>query len=125
MGRWGIFHEDSDDAADWFDELLERTGLPEIIEETLSLEDVVENHEAIRAAAYVVSFFARPFMWPTDAINPHLELAIRRLEEMLQSPEWLSLSEGGDPEYVAKVRDELDFLRSILKSSKVEEEASS
>ena len=123
MGRWGIFPEDSDESADWFDDLLERTGLPEIIAETLSLEDVVENHEEIRAAAYVVSFFARPFMWPPDDIKPHLELAIRRLEEMLQSPEWLSLSDGADTEHVTKVREELEFLKSILKSSQPEEQA--
>jgi hypothetical protein len=53
MGCWGVEAWANDAAADWFDGLWERFPIPLQVEETLQL-DLQDNHEEIRAAAYVL-----------------------------------------------------------------------
>ena len=121
MARWGIFPEDSDESTKWFTELHEKTGLPKIIGETLSQENLMAHHEEIRAAAYMVSLLARSQMWPADDIDRHLELAKTRLEEMLESEEWVSIHSDNE-DIVDRVQFEIDFLEEVLNPAEEEGE---
>jgi hypothetical protein len=82
MGVWGHEPWDNDEAADWFGELFRQAPLIQVIESTLQLEPC-EHAERIRAAAYVVAVFGRPYVWPASTRVAYLEMARDALRRTL------------------------------------------
>ena len=105
MGAWDILPWDNDTATDWYDELFERTKLATHVEAALKL-DPQDSHEKIRAAAAVLLFLGRTYIWPIHDLNRHLELAAARLELVAQVD---VIAES--PEFVAQIRAEIEELR--------------
>jgi hypothetical protein len=112
MGKWDIEPWDDDKAADWFADLFERTKLAQHVEAALNGNPNGES-EKIRAAASLLIFLGRPFVWPIDDLNRHLALAADRLEEVARLEEAGDL--GPSPELVAQIRLEIEELRSRIK----------
>ena len=79
MGAWGEAAWENDGAADWYADMFEATGLARRVEETLN-GDPDDEHEEIRAAAYLLVSLGRNFIWPVDDLDRHLALAISKLE---------------------------------------------
>ena len=74
MGAWDKLPWDNDGAADWFGELFDKTKLHQRIESPLK-PNVADSHEEIRAAASMVLFLGRPYIWPGHDLDRHLTLA--------------------------------------------------
>ncbi|HEY5902965.1 MAG TPA: DUF4259 domain-containing protein [Anaerolineales bacterium] len=111
MGAWSTGPWDNDTAADWFGNMMEKTGLATYVEETLRRpidEDEPWVAEEIRAAASVLVLMGHIFVWPGDDWERHLNLAIARLEEMLASDYGVSSHE--------QIRAEIALLRSRLEN---------
>jgi hypothetical protein len=104
MGCWGVKAYDNDSAADWFGDLWEDFPVPARIEETLKL-DIEDSHEEIRAAAYVLVQLARIYVWPSDDINRHCDVAAQRLEEIKK----MEIYQGED--FQREIQTEIDELR--------------
>jgi hypothetical protein len=81
MSAWGTSPWASDAAADWFGDVMQNSGLPDMVEAALVL-DPEEYHEEIRAAAYVMISLGRNFIWPVGRLDGHLKLAIAKLREI-------------------------------------------
>ena len=111
MGAWDKFPWDNDRAADWFADLFEKTKLAKQVEDTLKLQ-VEDFHEEIRAAASVVLFLGRNYIWPVHDLDRHLTLAADRLEAVSH----LDVV-GESPELVEEIRAEVQELRSGIKAS--------
>ena len=111
MGAWGKLPWDNDSAADWFGDLFEMTKLAEHVEETLK-SDVEDSHEEIRAAASVLLFLGRVYIWPVHDLDRHLALAADRLEEVSRVD---VVAES--PELVEEILTEIHELRSRIKTS--------
>jgi len=109
MGAWGKLPWENDGAADWFDDLFDKTKLAKRVEDTLKL-DAADSHEEIRAAASVLLFLGRDYIWPD--LNRHLTLAADRLEEVSRLD---AIAES--PESVEEIRAEIQELRSRIKTS--------
>jgi len=109
MGAWGKLPWDNDGAADWFGDLFDKTKLAKQVEDTLKLE-VEDSHEEIRAAASVLLFLGRDYVWPVHDLDRHLTLAADRLEGRLDVI-------GESPELVDEIRAEIQELRSRIKAS--------
>ena len=109
MGTWGVAAWDNDGAADWYGDLFQVTKLATRVEKVLKKKDVEEWHEEIRAAAYLLVALGRPFIWPVDVLDQHLQLAIDRLEEIKGLEEF----EGGG-DFGAAIDEEIAILRSRL-----------
>jgi hypothetical protein len=110
MGAWDKFPWDNDGAADWFSKLFEKTKLAKHVEDTLNLQ-VEDSHEEIRAAASVVLFLGRDYIWPVHDLDRHLTLAADRLEALSQLD---AIKES--PELVEEIRVEVQELRSRIKT---------
>lgn len=111
MGAWDKMPWDNDGAADWFGDLFEKTKLANQVEDTLKL-DVEDSHEEIRAAASVLLFLGRVYIWPVHDLDRHLTLAADRLEEVSRVDVIAEL-----PELVEEIRAEIQELRSRVKTS--------
>jgi Domain of unknown function (DUF4259) len=111
MGAWGKLPWDNDGAADWFDGLFEKTKLAKQVEDTLKL-DVADSHEEIRAAASVLLFLGRDYIWPVHDLDRHLALAVDRLEQVSRVAE---IAES--PELVEEIHAEAQELRGRIKAS--------
>ncbi|MBS1852437.1 MAG: hypothetical protein JST79_16140 [Acidobacteria bacterium] len=111
MGVWGKLPWENDGAGDWFDGLFERTQLHKQVEKTLQ-RDLEDSHEEIRAAASILLFLGRPYVWPIRDLDRHLALAADRLEAISQLD---TISES--PELVEEIRSEALELRSRIASS--------
>jgi len=110
MGAWGELPWDNDGAADWFGDLFEQTKLAEQVERTLKL-DVEDSYEEIRAAASVLLFLGRVYIWPVHDLDRHLALAADRLEEVSRVD---VVAES--PELVEGILLEIQELRSRIKA---------
>ncbi len=110
MGAWGKLPWDNDGAADWFGELFEKTKLAKQVEDTLKLA-VEDSHEEIRAAASVLLFLGRVYIWPVRDLDRHLALAAARLEEVSRVGVIVE-----SPELVDEIRAEIQELRSRIKT---------
>src|SRR5215475_5828164 len=108
MGAWGKLPWDNDGAADWFDELFDKTKLAKQVEDTLKL-NVEDSHEEVRAAASVLLFLGRVYIWPVHDLNRHLALAADQLEEISRLS---SIVES--PEIVEEILAEIQELRSRI-----------
>ena len=111
MGTWDKLPWDNDAAADWFAELFEKTKLAQHVENTLKLE-VAAAHDEIRAAASVLLFLGRNYVWPVYDLDRHLALAADRLEQVSRIPE---IAES--PELVEEIHAEVQELRGRIKTS--------
>jgi len=110
MGAWGKLPWDNDGAADWFAELFDRTKLARQVEDTLKLS-VENSHEEIRAAASILLFMGRVYIWPVQDLDRHLALAADPLEQISRLS---SIAESA--EIVEEIRDEIQELRSRIKT---------
>lgn len=110
MGVWGNLPWDNDAAADWFGGLFETTKLAKRVEDTLKL-NVEDSHEEIRAAASVLLFLGRVYIWPVHDLDRHLTLAADRLEEISHIG---VVAES--PELVEEIGVEIQELRSRIKT---------
>jgi Domain of unknown function (DUF4259) len=110
MGAWGKLPWDNDGAADWFGDLFEKTKLAKHVEDTLRL-DVQDSHEEIRAAASVLLFLGRSYIWPVKDLDRQLTLAADRLEEISRVT---VIAES--PEFVDKIHTEIQELRDRIKT---------
>lgn len=79
MGAWGTAAWDNDSAADWFNDVIDATGLAGHVEEALN-RDPVDDPDVIRAAAFLLVQLGRVYIWPVDDLDRHLALAVRQLE---------------------------------------------
>jgi Domain of unknown function (DUF4259) len=111
MGAWGAAAWENDGAADWFGDTFDATGLAQRVEETLS-GDPEDDHEEIRAAAYLLVALGRVYIWPVDDLDRHLVLAISKLESIRE----LDIYQE-DEGLVEAINAELGVLRSRLKPS--------
>lgn len=110
MGAWGKLPWENDGAADWFGNLFDRTKLARHIEDALKL-DAQDSHEEIRAAACVLLFLGRDYIWPVDLLDRHLCLASDRLEEISHLD---VIAESQD--FVDEINSEIQELRSRIKT---------
>lgn len=106
MGAWGTAAWECDSAADWFGDTFDATGLAWHVETALNL-DLEDHHEEIRAAAYLVAVLGRVYIWPIDDLARHVELAISRLEAIIDAGIY-----DDAPEFVAAIRNEISLLSS-------------
>jgi hypothetical protein len=109
MGVWGTMPWDNDGAADWFDNLFNNTKLAKYVEDTLKL-DPAGDHEEIRAAASILLFLGRNYIWPVRDLDRHLALAADRLEEINRLD---VITES--PELVEQIRVEIQELHTRVK----------
>jgi hypothetical protein len=107
MGCWGVDAWANDVAADWFGDLWERFPIPLEVERTLLLP-LEDNHEEIRAAAYVLLQLGDTYVWPVASIDLHCDLAAQRLEELK------GMEIYADDSFQAQLRNEIDALRSRI-----------
>ena len=107
MGAWGVKPFENDSAADWFGDLWDEFAVPRKVEETLRL-DVQAYHEEIRAAAYILSQLGDTYIWPVNDIDRHCDLAVRRLEEIVQMEIYQV------DEFQTQIRTEIEILRSRI-----------
>ena len=88
MGVWAAKPWDNDDAADWNADLFEKTNLRAAIIEELNKEVPGQaDLYTIRAAAGMILYLGRVYIWPIEHYQDDLALAIRRLEEAAIQPE--------------------------------------
>ena len=113
MGTWDLKPWGNDSAADYFGVFFERSGFRERAVEQLEMQLTEENHEKVRAAASIILFLGRVYVWPVEFLDNDLKLAIERLTEMLELP---IVKE--DDEYQEVIRSELELLRSRLDRSR-------
>jgi hypothetical protein len=119
MGSWDTAPWDNDHAADWFGDTFEATRLATHVEDALNL-DLEDHHRRIRAAASLLIFLGRPYVWPIADLDRHLALAASKLEAMIALPD------ADEIMPVDEIRAEAALLRSRMKRSKdasVEESA--
>jgi hypothetical protein len=107
MGCWGLEAFQNDKAADWFGDLWELFPIPSEIEKTLRLP-VEDNHEEIRAAAYVLLQLGDPYIWPFDLRDRHCDLAARRLEDIKGMEIYAHV------DFQIQLQKEIDILRSRI-----------
>src|SRR5262245_2267716 len=108
MSAWGKAAWENDYAGDWYDDLFEVTGLAQHVENALN-QDVEDNAEVIRAAAYLLVVLGHEGIWPLDDLDRHLALAITKLEAVRALEE-----SRGFPEFASAIDKELALLRSRL-----------
>jgi hypothetical protein len=108
MGAWGTAAWENDGAADWFGDTFDATGLAKHVEETLN-RDSMDDHEEIRAAAYVLVSLGHVYIWPVQDLERHLALAISKLEAIRE----LEIYQKA-PEFVEAIGREIEVLRSRL-----------
>ena len=109
MGRWGLEPWANDSAADWFDAMFQLTGLATHVEQTLNLR-LDEYSDEVRAAAHIVLMLAEYYTWPIESRQRCVELAITRLQEIVE--------EMADPNLETAIQAEIDALQ--LRSKRVE-----
>jgi len=110
MGAWDELPWENDGAADWFGGLFDKTKLAELVEDTLKL-DAEDSYEEVRAAASVLLFLGRLYIWPIGDLDRHLTLAADRLEEVSRVE---VVAES--PELVEAIRAEIQELRSRIRT---------
>jgi hypothetical protein len=111
VGAWGKLPWENDGAADWFGDLFDKTKLARQVEDTLQL-GAEDSHEEIRAAASILLFLGRDYIWPLRDLERHLSLAADRLEQVNRLD---VIAES--PELVEEIRVEIQELRSRIKAS--------
>jgi hypothetical protein len=111
MGAWGTAAWENDGAADWFGDTFDATGFARRVEETLG-GDPEDDHQEIRAAAYLLVALGRVSIWPVDDLDRHLALAISKLEAIRE----MDIYREADG-FVEAIDAEIAVLRSRLNPS--------
>ncbi|HEY2155192.1 MAG TPA: DUF4259 domain-containing protein [Isosphaeraceae bacterium] len=109
MGAWGVKAWENDGAADWFGDTFDTTGLADRVEETLG-GDPEDDHQEIRAAAYLLVALGRVYIWPVERLDRHLALAIAKLEAIRDMDIYQEASG-----FVEAIDEEIATLQSRLK----------
>lgn len=109
MGTWDPKPWGNDKAADFFSGLFEHCNIREIVTSKLKSDVTGSNHEEIRAAAAIILFLGRIYIWPIDSLRADIELAIARLSEVLEEPEI-----KGDAEFEEPIRHEIEILKARI-----------
>ena len=112
MGSWDTAPWDNDAAADYFGDLFDECRLRELVVKKLSEQVDGENHEQIRAAATVLLFFARVYVWPIDSFDEDIKLAIEKLTQVAEQEVIKEV-----PGYVAAIKNEISILEARLDKS--------
>ena len=110
MGAWGFAPWDSDSAADWYGDFFDEIPLAAKVEATLNA-DPGEYADEIRAAAALLIMLGRPYVWPINDIDRHLNLAITQMEKVLAVYE-------DEPEFASAVAEEIAILKSRQTNAK-------
>lgn len=84
MGTWNHLPWDSDDAADWFAGLMDKTNFAKAVERGLKL-DPEEHPNEVRAAASMLIALGRVYVWPIDRLDSDLKSAIAALKKVRKS----------------------------------------
>ncbi len=88
MGYWGMAPWDNDQAADWFLEVFEKTGLANVVADTLAQEiEPGSSIDQIRAAAALLILLGRNYVY-SEQLEEHLALAVRRMKAIRESAGW-------------------------------------
>ncbi len=114
MGLWGIQPWENDAAADWLDQLAEKTRLSDRIESALRLP--LEHIDEIRAAAFLLLQLGEAGTWLVDQPDRLAMLAIERLTEAVESNLYTN------PEIRRLILAELTQLRTLLTTETSREE---
>jgi uncharacterized protein DUF4259 len=107
MGIWGYEPWGNDKAADFFGDLFEHCNLRELVVSKLKSDVTGSNHQAIRAAALILIFLGRNYVWPIRSLKADIELTIARLSELLEDPDI-----KGNIEYEEPIRHEIEILKA-------------
>ncbi len=108
MGTWDTKPWDNDGGADWYGILFDETGLRDKVRKTLEM-DLDEGFEEIRAAASLLLFLGRTYIWPVEELDEDLELAIKRLKEVQQYDLYAE-----EDDFVTEIGREISLLESRI-----------
>lgn len=106
MGAWDSKPWDNDSGADWFGNLFDQTQLRTKVRAVLEA-GLGEGRDDVRAAAALLLFLGRTYVWPVDHLDSDLELAIDRLKELKAS-----YSDEEGEFLLADVNQELSLLKA-------------
>lgn len=115
MGSWGHAPWDDDTAADWFADLMESTKLADKVAATLNQEADEDNAVEIRAAASVLVMMGRVYVWPVENYDKHLDLAVKKLEQLLSIYPY-----NEEPEYRKELTNEIKVLQTRLNTPRAQ-----
>lgn len=109
MGMWDLNPWDSDEAADWYSDLMESCRIREKWLEGIE-SDLDDQADVVRAAVGLFIMLGRVYIWPIRQYDQDLELAISKCESLLKVDEYAEI-----PELVEQIRLELQELQSRKK----------
>ena len=109
MGAWGEGPYDNDTAADWFYDISKKP-ITSLITNGLESKD----YDEIRAAAYLLERVGEThWVYPEEYREPHVNLALEKLKDILQDDEWTS--NWRDVKAIKKsVKDQIKALEKLL-----------
>lgn len=107
MGAWGFEPWENDRAADWLGDTLLEVAKSVNLSLSLPLDG---NESEVVAACWIVSEFARCYVWPYENVDVVLNLALNHLIDLSTSP-WIATWD--DPKKQAAV---LDGLMTTIRS---------
>jgi hypothetical protein len=112
MGAWNLTPWGNDKAVEWFNDFFKATQAHSFVEKVLyEMEVTGSNHEQVRAAISVILFLGRPEIWPIDSWHATVEMAIKRLDEIMQLP-----LIKNDPDFIEKIQEEKIVLKTRLET---------
>jgi hypothetical protein len=113
MGCWDLIEPwGNDAAADFFGVLFEESRFREKVMKALEEPADWDNHEKVRAAASILLFVGRVYVWPIGTWKADIRLAIERLTEVLE----VDIVKE-DAELADAIRSERDILKWRLDKS--------
>lgn len=107
MGAWGFAPTDCDGGDEWLFALWRTYPFQNAVERTLNLK-VDDDHQAIRAAAFLLHEMRNVLAWDPDDYSRLALLAIRKLEEIG------SMEIYSDPDFQKILAQEIEQLRGSL-----------
>jgi len=114
MGMWDIKPWDNDEAADWYGDLMDKTGLRAHWLEGIN-SHLTDEADTVRAAVGLFLMLGRVYIWPIDNYDEDLEVTIIKAECLLDVPEY-----SESPELLAQLQLEVEELRSRRKTAEPE-----
>jgi len=107
---WAYAPWDSDGAADWYGDLMEKTRLREAWLEGIN-QDSAESPEVVRAACGLFIMLGRVYVWPVKHLDEDLEQAITALSRVAENEEYKE-----DQDLIAQITQEIEELKSRRKA---------
>jgi hypothetical protein len=117
MGMWALEPWDNDEAADWYDDLMEETRLRDAWLKGIGA-DPTESPGVVRAAGAVFVMLGRVYVWPIDHFDQDLEQAIAALSEVAKCDEY-----QGMPELQGLISSEIAELKARRKPDAAQPES--